>query len=158
MTAQARTCLSDDELLNAFEDTTLPSAEWIHRAHLRVAYIYLMMYPFAEAVDRIRDSIRRYNLAHKVPSTPTRGYHETVTVAFMTLVASACQSGSRLRDSRAFLQLNPDLLDRRALENYYSNELLSSASARESFLAPDRCPLPSPMSGLSRMSERYEDP
>ena len=50
MTAQARTCLSDDELLNAFEDTTLPFAEWIHRAHLGVAYIYLLMPPEPVAI------------------------------------------------------------------------------------------------------------
>lgn len=142
MNAKQESCLTDDELLDAFEDTSLPLVEWKHRAHVRVAYIYLSRYLFAEAVDRVRYGIQRYNFAHDIPSTPTGGYHETVTVAFMTLVASAMRSGGEVDDSRVFLDLNPKLLNKRILENHYSRKLLSSESARKSFLAPDLSPLP----------------
>ena len=142
MIANRETCLTDEELIDAFETTTLPLTEWTHRAHVRVAYIYLKRPPFVEAVDQIRIGIQRYNKAHGIPSTPTGGYHETVTVAFTTLVASG-RSRSETMDSTSFLALNPELLNKEILTKYYSKGLLSSASARRSFLAPDLNPLPS---------------
>jgi hypothetical protein len=141
--------LTDDEFLESFENTSLPFVEWTHRSHVRIAFIYLRCQPFAEALDRIRTGIQRYNAAHGVPNTPTRGYHETVTVAFTTLVASARQRAAESIDSQSFLESNLFLLDKRVLKRYYSDALLGSATAKSAFVPPDLCPLPTVSTGCS---------
>ena len=67
-------------LVRAFEDTSLPRAEWTHRAHLTVALWYLTRHSGREATARIRTGIKRYNAAKGVLTTPTGGYHETLTL------------------------------------------------------------------------------
>ena len=125
-----------------FERTTLPSSDWTHRAHLRVAYRYLRQRPFAEALAEVRIRIRSYNAAHHVPTTPTRGYHETITVAFMRLLAAAMKDVPEDLDSEAFLASYPNLTNRNVLSEFYSESRLFSEEARASFVEPDRKPLP----------------
>ena len=75
--------MSDDDLLRQFEDCSLPFDQWVHRAHVRVAYLYLTRHPFEFAVEKMRSGIRAYNAAHHVPDEPNRGYHETMTVSLV---------------------------------------------------------------------------
>ena len=44
--------MNDEEHLRSFEDQSLPQEQWNHRAHLKVAYLYLLRYPYAEALER----------------------------------------------------------------------------------------------------------
>ena len=41
-----------------------------------------------------------------------------------------------------FLERNPELLDSKLLEHFYSRELILSEGARATFVAPDLRPLP----------------
>jgi hypothetical protein len=72
-----------ERLVARFEDGTLPKAEWTHRAHLAVALWYGTRLPFEEALVAMRDGIQRNNAAHGVVTTPTGGYHETITRFYM---------------------------------------------------------------------------
>jgi len=65
----------DDEFLRQFEARTLPFDQWHHRAHLKVAYLYLTTLDFDSAAQRIGDGIRAYNVAHHVEDTPTSGWY-----------------------------------------------------------------------------------
>ena len=78
--------MDDGTFLRQFEDCTWPAVEWRHRQHLKVAYLYLRRSPLPEALERIREGIKRFNAAHQVPETIDRGYHETMTHAWMRLV------------------------------------------------------------------------
>ena len=49
--------MTDQELLSLFESCELPHEQWTHRAHVRVAYMYLNQFPFSEALGR--SAIRR---------------------------------------------------------------------------------------------------
>ena len=69
-----------------FQAGTLTHAEWNHRAHLTVALWYASHHAPAEALDLVRAGILRLNAVHGVPTTPTRGYHETVTRFYMHTV------------------------------------------------------------------------
>src|SRR4051794_23254866 len=69
--------MPDDAFLTAFETQSLPFAEWTHRAHVKVAFLYLREFPLGAALDRVRAGIRAYNAAHAVPESPTSGYNET---------------------------------------------------------------------------------
>jgi hypothetical protein len=46
------------ELHRRFENLTLPGEEWTHRAHVKVAYLYLSRHPFPAALDRLRSGIK----------------------------------------------------------------------------------------------------
>ena len=78
--------MTDDEHVRAFEDLSLPFDEWTHRAHVRVAYCYLLSLPCNEAEEKICCGIRAYNAANNVPEGPTSGYNQTTTVAFVRII------------------------------------------------------------------------
>jgi hypothetical protein len=128
--------MTDEDFLAAFEGCTLPRTEWTHVAHLRMAWLYLTRLPFGDALQRVRDGIRRYNA-----SAGSDGYHETVTVAFVAVVGSRLRAGE---DFTGFRARNPELFARSpaVLERHYSPAALSSAAARQRFVRPDREPLP----------------
>lgn len=132
----------DDRLLQSFEDCTLPFCEWTHRAHLRVAWQFLTRLPFDTALNRIRNGIRAYNAAHKVPEALDRGYHETTTVAFMRLIHARLNDGASATSFDAFCAAHPDVLDKRVLLQFYSRERIMSAEAKRTFVEPDLSPLP----------------
>jgi hypothetical protein len=124
-----------DELVRLFELCELPGERWTHRAHLAVAATYLGRYPLNEATDRARTHIWRYNESRG----NLTGYHETITVAFMRLVAREL---GRTASTRA--DLVNDLAGRCRVDwllAYYSRERLWSAEARAEFTPPDLCPL-----------------
>jgi hypothetical protein len=120
------------DLVELFEACALPCERWTHRAHLEVAATYAVRYPLHQATDRIRLNIRRYNES----LGNFTGYHETITVAFMRLVAA------RLREERPaeLAGFVNDLAGRfrvNSLLDYYSETRLWSAEARERFVEPD---------------------
>lgn len=126
--------MSDDEFLEAFENTTLPREEWTHAAHLRMAFLYLRRESSeADALATMRRRIQAYNQAHG----NRRGYHETITVAFARLVADA---GRRLpeADFEGLRNAARELFDSEVLLRYYTRECLASPKARAVFVAPDR--------------------
>jgi hypothetical protein len=65
--------MPDAEFLARFEARTLPFAQWTHRAHVKVAFLYLRALPFGAALERTRAGIRAYNAANRVPEGPTSG-------------------------------------------------------------------------------------
>jgi hypothetical protein len=132
--------MTDDDFLAAFEARTIPKAEWTHAAHVRMAWLYLTRLPFAAALDRIRDGIRRYNAA-----VGSDGYHETITVAFTLLIRARVTNADIADSFPAFCSRNPDLLMPRSglLHLHYDPTTLASSEAKLRFVEPDREPLPS---------------
>jgi hypothetical protein len=147
--------VTDDEFLAAFEECTVARTDWTHVAHVRMAWLYLTRFPFDAALERVRGGIQKLN-AHftqlaslscslSPPKEPDPrgldGYHETVTVAFVTVIASRVQPGEEFA---AFCDRNPDLFDRTfpALLKHYSPERLFSPPAKAEFIEPDLEPLP----------------
>lgn len=134
--------LSDDELLAAFESTSLPFSEWTHEAHLRIAFQYVRRGGLAAAVAILRERIQAYNAAHGVPTTPTRGYHETITRAWAAVMFAVVEDSRFEGDSISFLRSRRDLLATDYLLRYYSRERLFSMEARCDYVEPDLSPLP----------------
>ena len=132
----------DDAFLKAFEDCTLPFDQWKHRAHLKVAYLYLRELPFDQALTKVRENIQRYNAATNTPETLERGYHETMTVAWLRLVDFTLREYGPAESADAFLDAQEQLLNRRALRFFYSGELLISRQAKAEFVEPDLTPFP----------------
>ena len=121
--------MDDDRFLAAFEAGTLPPTLFDHRGHLRVAFIYLRRLPFLEACIAMRDGLRRF--AARVGKGGL--YHETLTIAFMSLVNERMQ-GDPASDATAFATRYPELSDPQLLRRCYGAPVLDSELARSSFL------------------------
>lgn len=110
-----------------------PLNEFNHRAHLRFAFILLRRLPFLEACIAMRDALKTFAVRAGKPNL----YHETITIAFMSVVAERLAEllpkGDDL-DCDAFLAANPDLSDRGLLHRYYPPDLLASPRARSRFI------------------------
>lgn len=147
--------MSDEEFLAGFEACSLTRPEWTHEAHVRMAWLYLTRLSLAESLERVRSGIRQLNATfqkakssqvlpqYRCWSGPKQqdGYHDTITVAFVRLIAS------RLRDDDTFLAFrdrNSDLFDHKltALFRHYTKERLYSPEARQTFIEPDLEKLP----------------
>ena len=125
-----------------FESTAWPLAEWHHRQHIKVAYLYLLRFPLETAAVKIREGIRSYNAAHQVPESLTRGYHETMTQAWLRLVHfTLCEYGPA-QTADAFFEEHPQLAQKQALRFFYSRERMLTAEAKAAFVEPDVTPLP----------------
>lgn len=136
---------SSDELralVDAFESCTLTRAEWTHAAHVSVAVWYVMWCGKDEATARMRTGIQRLNAALGVPTTPTGGYHETITRFYVWLVSRELRNAridASLADiTNAIVQACDD---RAIPRRYYSRDRLMSWEARTTWIEPDLRPL-----------------
>jgi hypothetical protein len=127
-----------EELVAAFVAGTLPKTEWTHQAHLRVGLWHLLHHAADEALDLLRDRIRRYNVACGVANTDHGGYHETITRFYVRVIDRFLQSADR---QRPLDQLAEDLIrqwgDKELPLRYYSRERLFSVLARRQWVEPD---------------------
>jgi hypothetical protein len=130
-------------LAGRFVAATIPHAEWTHREHLIVAVWHVHHFGADAALDRLRSGIRALNVAHGTPNSPTRGYHETMTRAYVALIAEtlAADAGDLPVDRRAATVLTGPLAGKDALFRYYSRERLMSPHARAEWVEPDLTPL-----------------
>lgn len=134
--------IGDEEFLRHFEATTLPHSEWNHRAHLKVAFLYASRFPFGEALEQMRRGIQTYNQAKGIETTPTSGYHETLTQVWFRLVHAAMRQEGEWKGTEEFLERNSQLLEKRSLLYFYSRDRILSGEARSAFVEPDLVPLP----------------
>lgn len=68
--------------------------------------------------------------AHDAPDGLDAGYHETLTTAWLTLVAARMGAAPVAPDSEAFCAGNPDLLDPALLRQFYSSERIVTWRAK----------------------------
>jgi hypothetical protein len=129
--------MTDDAFLEAFETGILPKEDFPHGAHLRLAWICLRRDGFVRGSVRVIAGIQAFARLHGA----TGLYHETVTRAWLALIAGAGVEQPATFD--AFLAGHPELRGR-ALDRHYSPETLASDAARVRFVPPDREPLPAP--------------
>ena len=132
-----------DDLAARFVACTLPHAEWTHAAHLTVGTWHVRRFGPAEALNRLRVGIRRLNDSHGTLNTADSGYHETITVAYVHLLAEFV---SRFADDVPTGDVVEQLLagplaDRDALLAFFSRGALFSPEARAGRVEPDLAPL-----------------
>ena len=148
--------MTDAALLEQFFAGTYPRDQWNHRAHLKVAYLLLRRFPFPAALDQMRVGIRAYNAAQGIVDSPTGGYHETMTVAWMRIMfAMLCEYGPA-ETADAFLDSQPQLGEKKLLRLFYSAERLMSPEAKQRYVEPDLAALPvsEKVSGLTSRGAR----
>jgi len=135
-----------DDLAARFAAAAIPRAEWTHQAHLVIGAWHVHRFGADGALSRLRAGIRRLNEANGVANTATDGYHETITAAYVRLLARGLAdlgSDAPLAARIAALLASP-LAGKAALSRHYSRDLLLSPRARGEWVPPDREPLPEP--------------
>jgi hypothetical protein len=136
--------LSDLAFLSAVSSRTLPLEQFRHGDHLRLAWLKLHAYPFPAALDSVRTTIRAFAAHHGKAAI----YHETITTAWVALLASHDEP-----TFAEFLSANECLLNAKLLERYWSPQALFSSNARESWVLPDRAPLPVDLAILNSLTK-----
>lgn len=125
-------------LVKAFENRSLPKADWTHAAHLTVGLYYCFHNPFGIAKNLMSDGIYWLNDAHGTPNTETSGYHETLTVFWLKTIAAYLEN-HKTEKSLMFLAngLLESVDDTKLPLKYYGRELLFSTEARLKYVEPD---------------------
>lgn len=125
---------ADDAFRHAFEACRVDPAEFDHRGHVRLAYIYLCEQPVEQAAASMKAALLGF-LRH-LGVDPMK-YHETITRAWIMAVRHFMQNSPPCASADAFIDANPVLLDSRIMLSHYSAELLYSPAARADFVDPD---------------------
>jgi hypothetical protein len=133
-----------EDLVRRFAARTLPKPAWTHAAHLAVGLWHVRRYAPDDALARLRSGISRLNESHGTINSATGGYHETVTRAYVQLLAAFAAGRAAQTDAECVAALLADgLADKQALLEFYSAARLFSAEARLGWVEPDLAPLPS---------------
>jgi hypothetical protein len=126
-----------DEFLAAFEAGELPKARWTHGAHLLTGACYVHALGEAAAIDKMRLCVTRHNESVGTANTDTSGYHETITIAFIKLLAGLLRETSPIdRAAFAARAVERFAADRGILRRYYDFDLPASVEARRSWIPP----------------------
>lgn len=134
---------SVDQLAARFLACAIPREEWTHHAHLVVGAWHVHRYGPERALALLRVGIRRLNEANGVVNSAASGYHETITRAYVALLAQlldACPVGMSLGERVVRIVAGP-LADKDVLFTFYSRARLMSAAGRAAWIEPDLAPL-----------------
>jgi hypothetical protein len=123
---------TDSPELARFLRCEIVPSEFPHREHVHIAYEMLKRHDFPETVLHFSRTLRA--MAEKAGRP--EAFHQTVTIAFLSLIAERIESGG-VADFADFAQANPDLLEKSVLSRWYRAERLASTAARRTFLLPD---------------------
>ena len=122
-----------------FEAGRLTPAMFGHRAHVRLAYVYLAENDADTAAALMRSALLAFLEHHGIDMTK---YHETMTRAWILAVRHFMELSAPAPSAEAFIDANPILLDSRIMLTHYSADLLFSQEARARFVEPDVDPIP----------------
>src|SRR5436189_6158490 len=121
--------MNDDEFLAAFEGCTIE--EFHHRDHIKVVYLYLCRYPLEEAAAKVRAGLQALAVAWHAPVDDLeKGYHETMTQAWVRAVHLKLSDCGAAENADAFCDQHPELLQKTHLQLFYSRERLTTWEAK----------------------------
>ena len=130
---------SDVEFRMAFEAGAIAPADFSHRAHVRLAYVYLADTDVNLALERMRAALVTFLCKHNIPASK---YHETLTRSWLLAVNHFMHRTPVTASSDDFIARNEVLLDSKIMLTHYSAGLLFSDAARGEFVEPDLDPIP----------------
>lgn len=129
----------DRDFRRRFEACEIATGDFDHRAHVRLAYVYLCESDADGAYQHMRDALLRFLACNGID--PAK-YHETLTQAWIKAVRHFMARTTTCESAGSFIERNPELLDSKIMLTHYSAALLFSPEARASFVDPDLDPIP----------------
>jgi hypothetical protein len=130
--------MSEDDI-HRFVAGEIEPARFSHAEHVRLAYEMLTRHGFLGTLSPYAGGLRLITARAGRP----QAYHETLTTAFLALIAERLLSGD-YRDFKNFAAANPDLFEKSCLSRFYSAQRLQHPLARRTFLLPDGGAITSP--------------
>lgn len=126
------------DLVDRWSDGTLPAKDWTHAAHVATCSYLVWNHTLATAYQLMKEGLYRFNQAGGTPNTDERGYHETLTRFWVTLLFYRIHRGHYSR----CLQATNAMVARygtqsRAERTFYSFDVLKSKEARLRWIPPD---------------------
>lgn len=131
--------LSEDlfqDFLHRFSTGQFPRAEWNHAAHIAMAAAAIH-----DGADHaaVRARILAYNATQGIVSTPTYGYHETLTRFWVDrigeLLAGLGRGATAYDAARAAVAAFAHR--GRLFDRYYAFDVVNSSDARTRYISPD---------------------
>lgn len=131
------------KIVEQFENKTLPKEQWTHNAHFAVAFVYLDKYKtILDTLPHVRESIKAYNVAVGTENTENSGYHETLTVFWLTVVFEYERLKKSIDVHTTYSEFIETSYANAAFPlEFYSKATLFSTAARQEWMAPDLMPL-----------------
>ncbi len=128
--------LSDIEaVVRGFETCTTAKDDFTHVHHLTVAVFYLFNANETKAIEKMRTALLRFLNHHGVGQMK---YHETLTVFWIKMLRAFL---IELDSQASLVEMTNSSVERfcdsRLVADYYSDEVLKSAEARNSWVEPD---------------------
>ncbi|PTY37246.1 hypothetical protein BGP77_00690 [Saccharospirillum sp. MSK14-1] len=124
----------DQTFRQRMERCDIPVADFNHRAHLRLAYIYLCESDPDTATDQMRETLNQFLIHHQVD--PAK-FHETLTKAWILAVRHFMNKAGSATSADDLIDRYPQMLDTQIMLTHYTKERLFSEPARKAFIAPD---------------------
>ena len=129
-------------IYDGLRDRTLPVEEWTHGAHLCAGTAFWHEFGLAGAEAAMPNAIRRFNESVGTQNTDSAGYHHTITLFYLRVIAQRLEGcRSEPIGDLATSVLNSPLADRTYPLGFYSKALLFSVEARRGWVAPDLTPI-----------------
>lgn len=123
--------------ISKFENKSLPKNKWTHEAHFVVSLWYSYYHGVSEALEKVREFIKSYNLATGVENTEFDGYHETITWLYLDTTKKFIEENSNLSIIELLDKLlNSEIIDRNYPLKFYDFDTLMSKEARLSLIKP----------------------
>ena len=127
--------LNDRQFKLDVEACEIDLVEFNHRAHIRLAYIYLAENSAAKAYELVKEALHQLLIHNNIE--PSAKYHETQTKAWLLAVEQFKQKSNQCHSADKFIEVNPALLDTSLLLTHFSSQKLFSDEARNIFIQPD---------------------
>jgi hypothetical protein len=126
-----------DAFLAAFEAGTLAKERFTHTGHLLTGACFVHMLGEAEAIGHMRLCVRRFNEAVGGQNTDTGGYHESITVFWIKILAALhAEDPSLPRAQFAALAVDRYRNRRDLFREFYDFDLVASTEARRNWIPP----------------------
>jgi hypothetical protein len=129
----------DQVFRKRFEDCKVSPAQFNHRAHIRLAYVYLSEHDTDAAYQLMKRSLLSF-LEHN--GVGVSKYHETITRAWIEAVRHFMERSPDSETFDKFIEQNSVMLDSKIMLTHYSAEVLFSDEARSRFVEPNLEPIP----------------
>ena len=130
--------MDDREFLHLFHEGSLPSEEFRHRGHLRLAWLVLSKHSRIEAESMVAREIRRFAVANGASNR----YHDTLTRFWVHVVGHAIENAPEVRSIDDLTARFPYLLDKSLPYRHWRAETFKSDRARAGWVEPDLVAVP----------------
>ncbi len=135
----AKSSPEDVKFKDRFEAGKVPPADFHHREHLKLVYVYLCESDVQAANDRMCVSLRKFLKDNDVPASK---YHETLTMSWVQAVKHFMVKAGAPNSFEEFIAADERLLDTSIMLTHYEKDTLFSERARTEFVQPDVEPIP----------------